>query len=423
MGQVLIFACTLALPWLSQGPAPRAGLPDVEAFLVAGLPGEAPADRQVSALRGEPVSIFVVVRVGRGPRALFFSDASEFVRHGRRQKGGSVRPLSPLGRTISWWRVEPHQHHLKTPPPNKGNQAYSNAVLFGPRHGKWLGFDTIEYHESRIDGAQGPRLVVDRSLPTHPKLKVHRGLGTLRYKATVEWEGTTLTTPGAGATSAQGIRSEVLRVSFRDGDDFVGHLTSYYNVPNVFGSAGPGILHQTEQFQGADCADVLVGAARRGGARMAYSNVEGLRREARVVSPRLLLGKSGVTFADGPRKGQRAELRFGSDLQRGDLMLIDYVGWDGSNRTWDHVAVLSKDAGTPGVFDPEDLVMHMGYLYGLVEASAGADGEAVVQFLRFSSRHQAAFRWTERRLARERARRQARAAPAGGAKSPPGSDP
>jgi hypothetical protein len=418
MAEGLILISLLFAPLGPQAPAPRPKPPEVEVFLVAGLEGEVPGDRPVEALRGEPVTLQVVVQEGRGQRTRLFSDAPAFVRRGRRFMGRSVRPLTPLGARIAWWRVEPQQHHVKTPPPNAGNLAYSNAVLFGPRHGRWLGFDTLEYHESRIEGASGARLVVSRASPSHPKLQRHGGLGTLRYKATVDWKGATYASPGAEATSAQGIRAEVLRVSFREADDFIGFLTSYYNVPNVFGSAGPGPWHQTEQFQGADCADVLVGAARRAGARMAYTSVEGLRHEARVVTPKLLMDARGITFAEGPRRGQLAVLRHGRDVQRGDLMLIDYVGWDGSSRTWDHVAALSGDAGQTGVFDAQDPVMHMGYLYGLVEVPAGVDGAAIVQFLRFGSRHQAAFRWHARRLAQERARRRARSPGSGFRASP-----
>jgi hypothetical protein len=56
--------------------------------------------------------------------------------------------------------------------------------------------------------------------------------------------------------------------------------------------------HQTELFQGADCADVITGAARLGGARMAYTSVMGLRRYARPISPVLLLDEKGIFALD-----------------------------------------------------------------------------------------------------------------------------
>jgi hypothetical protein len=75
-------------------------------------------------------------------------------------------------------------------------------------------------------------------------------------------------------------------------------------------------------------------------------------------------------------------LRFGAEVRRGDIMLIDYVGFTDSPRSWDHVAVVARDAGKAGEFDPDDRILHMGYLYGLTEAAAKSEGPAVVQFLR-----------------------------------------
>ncbi len=69
------------------------------------------------------------------------------------------------------------------------------------------------------------------------------------------------------------------------------------------------------------------------------------------------------------------------------------------------VAAVARDEGRRGWFDPRDRVMHMGYLYGLVEAPAASEGPAIVQLLRFIPRHQWAFRWHERRMAKDRARR------------------
>jgi hypothetical protein len=64
-------------------------------------------------------------------------------------------------------------------------------------------------------------------------------------------------------------------------------------------------------------------------------------------------------------------------------MLIDYVGFTGSPRRWDHVAVLAEDRGIKGQLDPQDLIMHEGYLYGLTAAPAKDEGPAIVQLLRF----------------------------------------
>lgn len=409
------------LLWLLPAQAPAAHVPSplggtghadrpFFVFVVAGRAGERPSDRPVQARLGQRVRLYAVLRKGRGRRARYFSLAPGFKLRGRTVPARRVRSPRALGLGFQWWRVEPRQHHVTTPPPNQGNAAYSNAVLFGPHHGRWLGFDRLEYVQRRIPGARGAVLVVDRVRPSHPKVNVHGGLGTMRYRVDIRWRGRDAASAGAEAVTRYGISPHVLRVSFRAADDFIGYLTSYFNVPNVFGSAGPGRLHQTEQYQGADCADVLVGAARRAGARLPYTSASGLQRYARRVTRKMLLDRRGLTWVDGPKKGQAAHLRFGRDVRRGDLMLIDYVGFTGSPRSWDHVGALARDRGLRGWLDPKDTILHMGYLWGLSETAAGDEGPAIVQFLRFHGRYQRAIRWHQRELKSARARRHRRTA-------------
>ena len=362
----------------------------VSVFLVAGVQGAVPRDRAVNARLGQKVHLHAVVRVGRGRRARYHADVGSF-RLGRRlMRGKRVRPLSELGPLRwRWYRVEPRPHHVNTPEPNKGNKAYSNAKLFGKSHGKWLGYDTIEYVEGLIPGSSGSAISPTRTRPTHPRVDVNGGLGTMRYKVQVELGapkhgGQAVSSYGMESQIIGGISPRVMRVTFRGGDDLVGYLQGFFNVPNVFGSGGHGKRHQTDRYQGADCADVIIGAVRAAGYPMPYTSVAGLKRFARPVTERLLLTKKGITYADGPRKGQAAVVPFGrGGVRPGDLMLIDYYGFNGSPRSWDHIAVVDRDLGARGRFDPEDPVLHMGYLYGLTVEQARGEAPAYVRFLRF----------------------------------------
>jgi hypothetical protein len=356
-------------------------------FIVGAADGSPPRDGPIQARLGQRVRLYAVVQAGRGPRAIFYSAAPSLTLHGRKVSARRLRPLGELeGTRFEWLQVEPHPHHVDRDPPNPGNPAYSNAILFGRGHGTWLGYDRIEYHETLLSEEHGPSLAVTRARPTHPKVNVHRGLGTMRYKVVVRAPRRgeeTLASPGAEAAGERGISPEVTRVSFRSSDDLVGYLTTYFNVPNVFGSGGDGRTHQAELYQGADCADVIVGAARQAGARIAYTSVLGLRSHARPVTERLVLSEAGLVHAEGPARGQPVRLRFGTEVRVGDIMLIDYQGFADSPRTWDHVAVIAEDRGVKGLFDPQDLVLHMGYLYGLTEAPAHTEGPAIIQLLRF----------------------------------------
>ncbi|MCC6746137.1 MAG: hypothetical protein IT371_00675 [Deltaproteobacteria bacterium] len=354
------------------------------AHLVATYAERPPGPGPVQARLGELVRLQLVLERGSGRQGRLYAAASRL----RLVPGGPLRralPLEELGPLrISWYRVEPELHHLALRPPNEGNPAYSNSVLFGPRHGVWLGYDRLEYRRTLIAGARGAVLEVRRAAPSHAKLAAHGGLGTMRFQAVVLIAGSEVSSPGLEAQERGGLSPAVMRVSFRAGDDLPGHLTSYFNVPNVFGSAGVAASkHQTELYQGADCADVIVGAARRAGARVPYTSALGLKAYSRPVTPRLLLKEDGLFLADGPRKGERVRLRFGEEVRPGDLMLIDYYGFNGSPRSWDHVGVLAEDRGRKGELDPEDQLLHMGYLHGLVKAALSTEGPAYVQFLRF----------------------------------------
>ena len=379
----------------------------VRAFVVGAGPGGTPSREAVQGRVGERVDLHAVVQVGRGRRALYYTDAPA-LRDGRRVRAAQIRPFAALGATsVRWSRVEPRQHHVDTPAPNAPNPAYSNSVLFGPQHGRWLGYDTLEYVETPLPTQPGPSVVVTRAVPSDPRQGRRDGLGTLRYKVDVTLRAPSvpglaagvLASPGAEATERGGVREEVFRVSFRRGDDLVGWLTSYFNVPNVFGSAGHGGRHQTDRYQGADCADVIVGAARRAGAQLAYTSASGLTRYARPVTGLLVMDETGVYAWDGEAAGEPVRLAVPDDVRPGDIVLIDYVGFTGSPRSWDHVGVLADDRGDRGRLDPLDPLLHVGYLSGLTEESLRSQGPAILQVLRLGSRHERAIDRRARQLA------------------------
>jgi hypothetical protein len=196
------------------------------------------------------------------------------------------------------------------------------------------------------------------------------GLGTVRFKVEVELSGQALASPGAEATDTYGVLPAVHRVSIRRGDDFLGWLSSYLLVPEVFGSAGGGRNHQTERFTGADCADVLVGAIRRmGRTDLGYTNVAGLPAYSRVIVGPTELDDSG-----------RPQVPI-TGVREGDLIRIDYGGAlrHHTPRDWDHVAALWEDRSDPegpfhggpdGRLDGFDLVIHMGHPRLLIEPLA-----------------------------------------------------
>ncbi len=375
LGSIRSLWMLLAAMTVVAGPPRKATAEPLTALLVAREGTSGPArDQAVTARLGEPVEIFVVVRSG----SRFYGAVGDAFIAGRRV---AVRPLAEIGpATITWRTVEPRMVHGGDGA-GDAPRPYTNAVLLGPTHGRWRGYDPIAYFERPVPRATGPRLVVRDSRPSDPALDVRGGLGTLRYSARVELPGGAVSTPGAEALEPTGIGPRVLRVSYRAGDDLPGWLAAYFNVPQVFGSAGGPGNHQTDRFVGADCADVVVGALRAAGRRdVAYTSVGGLSRYARFVSDVLLqLDDGRIVSADDARRP--TTLRFGRDVQRGDIVILDYVGFAGLPRAWDHVGVLGDDDGD-GVLDAGDPLYHMGLDRGLTVEPLSAQGFVRLRVLR-----------------------------------------
>lgn len=352
--------------------------------------GDPRPSRVVEARAGEEVEVFLVLPGFLDGAPVLFSEAP-----GKRSFSGSgCGPLS-----VSWYRVEPRMEHTRTPAPNDDLKIYANARVFGADHGKWLGYDRIEYVESPLSG-EGPTLptLIVRDAAPGPEAGVPardptlRGMGTMRLKATVTAGGQTVSTPGAEDAPAGLISPRVFRYSYRSGDDFLGWLTTFFNVPYLFGSAGQGPTSQAERYLGADCADALVAALRRAGHhRMRYTSVTGLVDALRKVGPTVIVAPQtspqGAQGQDTPAQ-PAPRLRFGEQVRPGDLLALDYVGSEDLPRPWDHIGVVVADRGPgpdgapDGVLGPEDLFGDTGDGKGLKFAPLGEQGTVRVQVLR-----------------------------------------
>jgi len=289
---------------------------------------------------------------------------------------GALAPV-PEGARVRWLRVVPRLEHVDLPWPNRDLPAFSNAVLGGPSHGRWLGYDRLEYEERPLEA--GPDIAIEGGVVTlraaHPldaEDDTHGGAGSIWIAAEITLpDGTIVRTPDVHDTDRFGLSARVMRVSFRAGHDFLGWLATYFNVPDVFGSNGP----QPERYVGADCADVLVGAMRASGrTSMRYTSVSGIGRYADVVGEPLRLDRGGVVRDE---LGREARLAWGTDVRPGDLVAIDYASVPAGllPRAWDHIGALVRDAdqGRRGVLDGADLLRHMGRR-GLTDAPLTTQG-------------------------------------------------
>jgi hypothetical protein len=330
-----------------------------ERAIVVGRVADGPwTDAPTEARADQRAELAAVVIGHRGKRRTVLAPAGI----ARVSLDGHAVATDELGEVrVQWSTVE--AHGFRSTPARNGvtSDFYSNVSTEPGTWGRWLGFDRIDYFERVVAPWGAPARIAAQVSSGEDDAQPLPGLGTVRFKVEVEIAGRTLASPGAEATDTFGALPAVHRVSIRGGDDFLGWLSSYLLVPEVFGSAGGGRNHQTERFTGADCADVLVGAIRRmGRTDLGYTNVAGLPAYTQVVAGRTELDERGMPAH--PIAGVR----------EGDLIRIDYGGELShlTSRDWDHVAALWQDRSDPdgpfhggpdGQLDGFDLVIHMGH--------------------------------------------------------------
>jgi hypothetical protein len=323
----------------------------------------------VDARVGQVISVFVLADGKIGRKHVIFGEDGQHVSW----KKSGCGPIS-----VEWHKVEPRMAHTETRAPNPLAKVYANAVVFGKDHGKWIGYDRLEYFESQFLVSDELILQVRDAAPSNAPPRTQAGVfGTMRLSATLQTPTAHFSSPGVEEAASGQISDRVFRYSFRGGDDFLGWLWSWFNVPYLFGSAGYGKKSQAERRIGADCADVLVAALRKAGHRtLEYTSVAGLvGRLIPVALPLVLPGPLKLTVGRGI-----------ADVHPGDLLALDYLDFNGMPKNWNHIVAFVEDLGPNGVADgvlgPEDLVADSGSSAGLKIAPLGAQGRVRIQVLR-----------------------------------------
>jgi hypothetical protein len=284
--------------------------------LVASVDGGAAEDRPAYARVEQQVTLHVVLRAG----TTYYSDAPAPRLKG---KAITVKPLASAPDVkITWSRIEPAS----------ANTSNTQSGTFR--------FEPIEYRTTAIKAATGGSLIAD----VRPTLTPDHGngVGTMRYQVTVTQGTRTRTTPGIEARRGRGsggLTDDVMRVTLRRDDSFLGYMTEMYGQPYIWASAGmTDTGHQSERLEGSDCADLMVYGMRRMGKRLAYTWTGGLPKVTKLLA-------AGTLGDDGIYRDRRGKpLPYTQD---GDIVLFPR-----------HVGALAGDRGTEGVLDVDDLMLH-----------------------------------------------------------------
>jgi len=253
------------------------------------------------------------------------------------------------GATIRWYQIFPDL-----------SKFYHNANHFLDENPyQWIGFDKIAYERKEIIPFRD-QWEIQPFAPSNRDLMAEKpwmsdiivsmlykeDVGSFWFQAEIEKDGQIIRkSPGIEDSNKKGLSPKVFRVSIREGEGYLGYLTSFFNVPALFGS----VTYQSRNYIGVDCADILV---------TAYGKWKG-KRVKKNYNVAMLVAKL-------PKRGEfdlhegvpTKKLTWGKDIRPGDFLAVRYPGV----KQYQHIAALSDDANNNGVLDEGDRVLHAGLL-------------------------------------------------------------
>jgi hypothetical protein len=258
-------------------------------------------------------------------------------------KGQTVRLRvdAPPGASVRWYQLIPDLVEM-----------HKNARFpWESRAYEWEGFRKIPIGRERLENLSGAEVTLFPTTgwtarygdPSAASPYYRADAGSFWFQAEVEKDGRVTRTPGPEAGDHRGLSPKVMRVSVREGPGLAGWLTSFYNVPALFGS----VPYQSWNYIGVDCADALVTAH---GRHVGKEDPKNWNVDMLVAS----LEKRGEASVSEDGKVAGA-LRWGRDVLAGDFVAVKYPG----ARRWQHIGLLAGDDGD-GVLSGGDAVIHAG---------------------------------------------------------------
>ena len=241
-------------------------------------------------------------------------------------------------KSIRWYQIIP-----------KTSKFYKNANHPWEKNPyKWIGFGKIEYKKVEIKPFADKSSVVltqkilEANRPKdNPYYNAHIGSFWFEAEATLK-NGKTVKSSGLKNMTYRGLSTKVLRVSYLEKRDYIGYLTSFFNVPGIFGA----IPYQSKNYIGVDCADVLV-------ATSAVMHKKKLKEYNVAMLVAQLKHRADIKITDGkPDK----KLQWGKDFKRGDFIAVKYR----ASGRYAHIGMLYNDENSNGVLDREDVVLNAG---------------------------------------------------------------
>ena len=290
-----------------------------ELYLVSEVEGSPKADQKPKRVTiDDRVNLHAVLEAKENNQPVYYTNATNFRIRGKKIKLNQIKPWPKTKKVqIEWFKVEPTEN------------SYSYVKSSNP-----IVYDETEFARGwEVEADVHPTKYKDQ----FPNEK--SGVGVMRYKVQLTFNGKTLSTPGEDEISGGGISDKLVRVSFRPNTgSWVDYVFELFNTPYIWGSR----TKQIDGQIGSDCADFALYGWRRAGSKLPYTWSYGLKSKQYTKNIATLDPEVGNNQLLDKRGN---EITF-DQVQEGDVILYTR-----------HIAVLYKDNGN-NIFDCDDLVLH-----------------------------------------------------------------
>jgi hypothetical protein len=242
-------------------------------------------------------------------------------------------------KSIKWYQIIPDT-----------SKFYKNANHpWEPNAYKWTGYGKIDYQRVEVKAFQNKQEVV----LTQNILEMNRPQGNHYYNSKLGsfWfevvvtlqNGKILRTKGIKNVGRKGLSPEVFRVSYMLDKSYLGYLTTFFNVPGIFGS----MPYQSRNYIGVDCADVLV----------ATSKVMNKEKNEKNYNVMMLVDtfKTKVKFQIDSGEPNKT-LKWGKEFKQGDFIAVKYR----PKGRYAHIGMIYGDENNNGILDKEDTIINAG---------------------------------------------------------------
>jgi len=263
-------------------------------YLTSGVNGGVCSNNSKNIKLEDIVKLNLVVESKNNGKKMYFSKLNNLEINGAKIDSSDIKPWNSEAYSIKWFKIEAEK------------DSYNN---WEKGRFEW---DTPIYKETLINAGHNWTIFADAH-PTDEFQNINKGLGTMRYKVEFLYNDLKFSTKGKESTNYQGITKDVHRISFRKDDSFVGWLTSFFNLPYIYGS----VNSQADNYVGVDCADLIVGAYRKKGHKISYTYAAGLSNIFSKIVDEKDISLYGEDFYN-----KEGLLKYGKDVNEGDLILF-----------------------------------------------------------------------------------------------------